>query len=307
MDRNEKTGFIGLGSMGEGMALNLARKQFSLVLYDTRSDQYRGFSEFGSVSVGSPSEVMRKAATVLTVLPGPKEVEEVILGADGLLDHAVAGDVIMDLSTVLPDTSDRLAAACAAKGVSFVDAPIGRLAQHAWEGTSMFMVGAHKKDFVKIKSQLEAMGTTIVHCGAPGTGTRTKLCNNFLAIGSCMLNAEFVALTQGFGLDLTTTLEVIHGTTATNGQLKINYASKVFQGDIEPGFQIDLAHKDLSLILNAAAEMQVPLPIGAVIRESVSAAKADGWGKKDFSGLADYWCERAHVDKARIETDGQKI
>ncbi|GIT25598.1 MAG: hypothetical protein CM1200mP41_16420 [Gammaproteobacteria bacterium] len=81
-------------------------------------------------------------------------------------------------------------------------------------------------------------------------------------------------------MDLTTTLEVIQGTTATNGQLKINYASKVFQGDIEPGFQIDLAHKDLSLILNAAAEMQVPLPIGAVIRESVSAAKAEGLGEK---------------------------
>ena len=164
----------------------------------------------------------------------------------------------------------------------------------------MFMVGAHKEDFIKIRPQLEAMGTTIIHCGAPGTGTRTKLCNNFLAIGSCMLNAEFVALTQGFGLDLATTLEVIHGTTATNGQLKINYASKVFQGDIEPGFQIDLAHKDLSLILNSGAAMQVPLPIGAVIRESVSAAKADGWGKKDFSGLADYWCERAHVNKARV-------
>ncbi len=210
----------------------------------------------------------------------------------------------MDLSTVLPDTSDKLAAACAAKDVSFVDAPIGRLAQHAWEGTSMFMVGAHEDDFLKIRPQLEAMGTTIIHCGAPGTGTRTKLCNNFLAIGSCMMNAEFVALTQGFELDLATTLKVIHGTTATNGQLKINYANKVFQGDIEPGFQIDLAHKDLSLILDSAAKMQVPLPIGAVIRESVSAAKADGWGSKDFSGLADYWCERAHVDKARVVTDG---
>ena len=306
MDRDEKTGFIGLGSMGEGMALNLARKQFSLVLYDTREVQYRGFSEFGSEPAGSPAEVMREAATVLTVLPGPKEVEEVILGADGLLDNAVAGDVIMDLSTVLPDTSDRLAAACAAKGVSFVDAPIGRLAQHAWEGASMFMVGAHEEDFLKIRPQLEAMGTTIIHCGAPGTGTRTKLCNNFLAIGSCMMNAEFVALTQGFGLDLTTTLEVIHGTTATNGQLKINYANKVFKGDIEPGFQINLAHKDLSLILDSAAQMQVPLPIGAVIRESVSAAKADGWGSKDFSGLADYWCERAHVDKARVGVDGQE-
>jgi 4-hydroxybutyrate dehydrogenase/sulfolactaldehyde 3-reductase len=299
--RDKNTGFIGLGAMGEGMALNLARKQFSLVLHDIRPESYGGFLEFGSIAKSSPAKVMHEAATVLTVLPGPKEVTEVILGSDGLLENAVAGDVIVDLSTVLPETSDKLALACADKGVSFVDAPIGRLAQHAWEGNSMFMVGATEQDFARIKPHLEAMGTTIIHCGAPGSGTRTKLCNNFLAIGSCMLNAEFIALMQGFGLDLGTTLEVIHGTTATNGQLKINYATKVFKDDIEPGFQIDLAHKDLSLILESASAMQVPMPIGAVIRESVSAAKADGWGQRDFSGLADYWCERSHVDKARSQ------
>lgn len=298
--RHQNTGFIGLGTMGEGMALNLARKQFYLVLYDIRPEVYRGFSEFDSILTNSPAEVIDKAATVLTVLPGPTEVTEVILGTNGLLDNAVAGDVIIDLSTVLPETSDTLASACAKKGVSFVDAPIGRLAQHAWEGTSMFMVGATDQDFVQIKPHLEAMGTKIIHCGAPGSGTRTKLCNNFLAIGSCMLNAEFIALTQSFGLDLFTTLEVIHGTTATNGQLKINYATKVFRDDIEPGFQINLALKDLGLILESASAMGVPMPIGAVIQDSVSAAKEDGWGQRDFSGLADYWCERSHVNKARL-------
>jgi len=300
MRRNETTGFIGLGAMGEGMALNLARKQFSLVLYDVRPESYRGFSDFGSVATSSPAEVMKQAAIVLTVLPGPQEVTEVILGSDGLLDNAIAGDAIIDLSTVLPETSDTLASACAEKGVSFVDAPIGRLAQHAWEGTSMFMVGATEQDFSRIKPHLEAMGTTIIHCGVPGSGTRTKLCNNFLAIGSCMMNAEFIALTQGFGLDLATTLDVIHGTTATNGQLKINYATKVFQGDTEPGFQIDLAHKDLSLILESANAMGVPMPVGKAVQDSVEAARVDGWGQRDFSGLADYWCERADVKKARL-------
>jgi len=163
------------------------------------------------------------------------------------------------------------------------------------------MVGAKKEDYSRIKPFLEAMGTTLVHCGEPGAGTRTKLCNNFLAIGSCMLNAEFIALTQGFELDLAKTLEVIHGTTATNGQLKMNYTSKVFKDDLKPGFEINLAHKDFSLILESASSMKVPMPIGASIRESISSAKADGWGKKDFTGLADYWCERAHVEKARLD------
>ena len=197
--------------------------------------------------------------------------------------------------------SDNLFNACKSKEVSFVDSPIGRLAKNVWEGTSMFMIGAKEEDLSRIKPFLEAMGTTLVHCGEPGAGTRTKLCNNFLAIGSCMLNAEFIALTQGFELDLAKTLEVIHGTTATNGQLKMNYTSKVFKDDLKPGFEINLAHKDFSLILESASSMKVPMPIGASIRESISSAKADGWGKKDFTGLADYWCERAHVEKARLD------
>ena len=114
------------------------------------------------------------------------------------------------------------------------------------------------------------------------------------------MNAEFIALTKGFGLDLATTLDVIHGTTATNGQLKIYYSTKVFPGDTEPGFQIDLAHKDLSLILESANAMRVPMPVGKAVRDSVEAARVDGWGQRDFSGLADYWCERADVKKARL-------
>tara|TARA_B100001540_G_C15434655_1_gene473830 strand:- start:198 stop:533 length:336 start_codon:yes stop_codon:yes gene_type:complete len=110
-----------------------------------------------------------------------------------------------------------------------------------------------------------------------------------------------MALIQGFGLDLETSLEVIHGTSATNGQLKMNYATKVLTGDVEPGFAINLAHKDLSLIMESANKNQVPMPMAAVARESLSQARAAGWGDLDFSGLADFWCEKAGFEKPRFK------
>ena len=123
------------------------------------------------------------------------------------------------------------------------------------------MVGATAEAFARVKPLLEAMGTTIHHCGGVGTGMRTKLVNNYLAIVSCAFNAEALALSQRFGLSLEKTLDVIHGTTATNGQLKIAWPAKVLKGDTEPGFTIDLAHKDLTLIVEAANAAKVPMPI----------------------------------------------
>ena len=286
------TGFVGLGRMGQSMALNMARKGFPLAVYDVRTEMMRPFTEFNHCrQAESAADVARDAAVAITVLPGPPQVEEVILSDGGLLDTLPEGAVLMDLSTVLPETTDKLAAAAAAKGRLFVDAPIGRLASHADAGESLFMVGASDEAFARVKPLLEAMGTTILHCGGPGAGTRSKLVNNFLAIASCQMNAECMALIKGFGLDLETTLSVIHGTSATTGQLKLNYQTKVLTGDTEPGFAIDLAHKDLSLIIDSANKNRVPMPIAAAARESLSLARSAGWGDKDFSALADFWCE----------------
>jgi 4-hydroxybutyrate dehydrogenase/sulfolactaldehyde 3-reductase len=298
---SDRIGFVGLGRMGQPMALNMARKGFALNVFDTRPEQQQPFTEFNTCEqVGSAPEAAKGAGCCITVLPGPAEVDAVVLGAGGILDSLEPGSIMMDLSTILPEVTDKVAAACKEKGVHFVDAPIGRLASHADAGESLFMVGAEKEIFDRVKPMLEAMGTTILHCGGPGSGTRAKLINNFLAITSCWMNAEAMALTKAFGLDLATTLDVIHGTSATNGQLKMNYATKVFQGDIEPGFQIDLAHKDLTLIVESANKAKVPMPVAAAAREALSSARASGWGGKDFSGLADYCCELAGVEKARL-------
>jgi 4-hydroxybutyrate dehydrogenase/sulfolactaldehyde 3-reductase len=176
---------------------------------------------------------------------------------------------------------------------------VGRTAAHADRAECLFMVGGEPADAARIEPLLRAMGTTVVHCGAPGTGIRTKLVNNLLAIALAQLDSEVLALAGRFGLDLETTLAVLTGTTATNGHLTANFPNKVLKGDTAPGFAIDLAHKDLSLALEAANALRVPLPMGAVAREALSLARADGFGGADFSALLDHWCARAGIAPPR--------
>ncbi|HYV99191.1 MAG TPA: NAD(P)-binding domain-containing protein [Gemmatimonadaceae bacterium] len=293
-------GFIGLGNMGRPMASNLVRKGNKVAVHDILPDPVKALEGLGGLAAGSPREIAEQAEVIFTMLPDSATVENVILSPGGVLQNAQRGATIVDMSTIDPRVTDRIAIACAAHGIAFADAPVGRLASHAERGESLFMVGAADDVFERIKPLLDAMGTTVHHCGLPGAGMRTKLVNNYLAIISCQLNAEAIALSQKFGLSLVKTLDVIHGTTATNGQLKMAWATKVFTGDIAPGFTIDLAHKDLSLIVEAANANKVPVPIAAVAREAYSAARAMGYGDKDFSAMGDVQCELARTEKPRL-------
>jgi 4-hydroxybutyrate dehydrogenase/sulfolactaldehyde 3-reductase len=285
------------------MASNLLGKGFALTVFDVNPAAIAAVSRLGAAAASSAAEVAASAEIVITMLPDSPAVEEVVLGGTGVLAHLPAGSLVMDMSTVDPGLTDRIAAAAAAKGCAFVDAPVGRLASHAERGESLFMVGASAGAFARVRPLLEAMGTTIHHCGDPGAGIRTKLVNNYLAIVSCGFNAEALALSQRFGLSLEKTLEVVHGTTATNGQLKIAWASKVLQGDTAPGFTIDLAHKDLNLIVGAAEAAGVPVPIAEAARASFDAARAEGFGPRDFSAMADALCDRLHLARARLITE----
>jgi 4-hydroxybutyrate dehydrogenase/sulfolactaldehyde 3-reductase len=291
-------GFIGLGRMGRGMASNLQRKGFGLVVHDVAPEPVAALTALGARAGNGGAGVAQASDVIITMLPASAEVEAVVRGE--LLPNARPGALIMDMSTVEPRTTDMLAAEARARGLGFVDAPVGRLAWHAERGESLFMVGASDADFARVKPLLEAMGTTVHHCGAVGTGIRTKLVNNYLAIILCQLNAEALALSQRFGLDLARTLDVINGTTATNGQIKVNWPNKVLAGDTSPGFTIDLAHKDLSLILAAAHAEKVPVPVAAAAREMFSLARAAGYGAQDFSAVVDSLCDAAGIPKPRL-------
>ncbi len=296
----QKIGFIGLGRMGRPMASNLHKKGFELLVYDPNPAAVDALRQLGARAAAGIAEVARGSDIIITMVPASADVEAIVLGPDGLLAHGHAGQLILDMSTVEPATTDLIARRAAALGLSVVDAPVGRLAAHADRGESLFMVGAEKADFERVLPLLQAMGSTIFHCGKVGSGTRTKLVNNYLAVVSCQLNAEALALSQSFGLDLDKTLEVINGTSAINGQLRLNWVNKVLIGDITPGFTIDLAHKDLSLILNAANAAKVPLPVAAAAREMFTLARSTPYAKADFSAMVDFLCELAAIEKPRI-------
>ncbi|MEL6793611.1 MAG: NAD-binding protein, partial [Pseudomonadota bacterium] len=142
--------------------------------------------------------------------------------------------------------------------------------------------------------------TTIYHCGGPGAGTRSKIVNNFLAISLCQMNAEALSLSERLGLNLDRTLDVLYGTTASNGQLRVNWPAKVLSGDTEPGFTIDLAHKDLTLVMETANAAQAPMPMAAAAREAFSQARARGFGGRDFSAMLDAACDAIGIEAPRL-------
>ncbi len=291
-------GFIGLGRMGLAMASNLQRKGFSVLGFDLNMEAVAALAAIGGAKGGSIAEVAQGSQIIFTMLPASPEVRTVLL--DGILPHAAKGTLVVDMSTIDPMTTDEVAGELQAAGLAFVDAPVGRLASHADRGESLFMVGAAIDDFSRVKPMLDAMGTTIHHCGKAGAGIRMKIVNNYLAIAACQLNAETLTLASRFGLDTAQTIDVLNGTTANNGHLKTNFPAKVLIGDTEPGFQIDLAHKDLGLALASASAMKVPLAMGATARECLQLARSRGYGGKDFSGLLDHWCDLAGVAAPRL-------
>lgn len=296
----EKIGFIGLGRMGKPMAANLRKRGFELVVMDLNRAAVAELVELGARAGESVAQIARDCPIVVTMLPSSVEVEQVALGEDGIFAHAARGSVLLDMSTIDPLATDRLEARAREQGLSVVDAPVGRLAEHADRGESLFMVGASDADFARVKPLLDAMGTTVYHCGAVGTGGRTKLVNNYVAVTLCQVNAEALALSQRFGLDITRTLQVLYGTSASNGQLRMNFPNKVLAGDTKPGFTIDLAHKDMALVLGAAHAAKVPMPVAAAVFESFSLARASEYGRIDFSGIADAICDLAKIDRARV-------
>ena len=295
----EKIGFIGLGRMGKSMAANLQKKGFALQVNDLNQSAVHELVALGA-QAAPVAEMARDCRIIITMLPSTVEVEQIALAADGIFAHAQPGTILMDMSTIDPLATDKLARLAAARGLSMVDAPVGRLAEHADRGESLFMVGASDADFARVQPLLNAMGTTTHHCGPVGTGGRTKLVNNYVAVSLTQVNAEALALSQRFGLDISKTLQVLLGTSATNGQLRMNFANKVLVGDTSPGFTIDLAHKDMSLVVGAAHAAKVPMPVAAAVHESYSLARASQHGSIDFSGMADVLCELAQIDKPRV-------
>lgn len=300
MSYTRKIAFIGLGAMGLPMASNLVRKGFDLTAYDIDSDKVSKLVALGDKAAPSIADAASQADIVVTMLPATPHVEAVVLGAEGVLSTLPAGKVLMDMSTIDPKGTDRLAEACAGKGVHFIDTPVGRLVSHAERGESLFMVGGDDETFVKVEPLLNAMGTAIHRCGTAGMGQRMKVINNFMLLTTAQVVAEAVTLGTKLGLDIETMKAVTGATTANNGQFQIALATKVLAGDITPGFTVDLAFKDMTLAINAAAENRVGLPVGSAAHAVFGGARAGDLHDKDYSSLLEHACRQAGVSTPRL-------
>ena len=297
---SEVIAFIGLGAMGLPMASNLVRKGFNVIGVDVDPAKVDKLVALGASRGADIASAVAAATTVITMLPAPPHVRSVITGENGVLANLAAGSLIIDMSTVDAQTTDDVAAAAAARSVGFVDAPVGRLVSHAERGESLFMVGGNPANFERARPMLDAMGTTVHHCGPEGAGTRMKLVNNYLAVVGAQLNAEAILLGTKLGLNVDVMKNVTGGTTATNGQFQVNFATKVLKGDTAPGFTIDLAHKDLTLALAAASQARIGLPVGLAAMGALGSARGTDFASRDFSALLDYACEVAGVKPPRL-------
>jgi 4-hydroxybutyrate dehydrogenase/sulfolactaldehyde 3-reductase len=286
--------------MGLSLARSLLKKGKSLTVFDIDHRAVEKLQAEGARAARDLASLCQGADLVFTMLPGPPQVRQVALGDQGIIHHLKPGAIYIDLSTVDVETVDRLHADFSSRHIVFGDAPVGRLAAHADRGESLFMLGMDVAHCAKVEPVFHAMGTTLYHCGGPGSGTRTKLINNMMVLCYCQINSEALVLARALGLDMAKTLEVLTHTTASNGQLKEKWPVKVLAGDLAPGFDMALGYKDISLASQAGAATQVALPVCDATRNIFRMALAAGHAGQDTSSLTDFWARINAVEKIRL-------
>ena len=295
-----KIGFIGLGRMGFALARSLLKNKQNVTVFDLNKDASAQLGSEGATVAADVPGLCQNVDLVFTMLPGPKQVKEVALGEQGVIRHLKAGSIYIDMSTIDVDTVDLLNASFTQANITFGDAPVGRLAMHADKGESLFMLGIDEQHLPTVEPILYKMGTTIHHCGGPGSGTRTKIINNMMVLCYCQINSEALVLAKSLGLDVGKTFDVLVNTTASNGQLKEKWPKKVLAGDLTPGFDLALGYKDISLASSAGAATQVALPVCDTAKNVFRMALAAGKAGQDTSCLTDYWAEANGVEKIRL-------
>jgi 2-hydroxy-3-oxopropionate reductase len=279
-----QVGFIGLGIMGRPMAKNVLSKGFPLAVYNRSSGVVDELAKLGARACRSSREVAEHSEVILTCLPDSPDVEQVILGADGVLEGARPGSIIADMSTIAPQVSIRIAEEAAKRGVQMLDAPVSGGDKGAIAGTLSIMVGGENEAFDQCLEIFRAMGRAVVHVGRIGAGGYTKLANQIMVALQLEAMAEGLVLGAKAGVDPALMVEAIGAGLARCGVLEVR-APTVLEGNFDPGFMIRLHLKDLRLALEAGHALGVPLPITATVREMYNALQVAGKGDRDHSAI----------------------
>jgi 2-hydroxy-3-oxopropionate reductase len=275
-------GFIGLGIMGKPMARNLMKAGYPLMVYNRTASKADELVAAGAQQVGSPREVAQGAEVIITMVADSPEVEQIILGPQGVLESVKAGSVVIDMSSISPVVTKKIAAELARKGAAMLDAPVSGGEIGAVQGTLSIMVGGDEAVFEEVRPILEKMGKSVVRVGEIGAGGFTKLSNQIIVAAALQAIAEGMVLAQKAGVDIQRVYEAIKGGMAGGRTLDMKIPL-LAQHKFEPGFKMDLHIKDLKNALLAGKSLGVPLPATGLIHELFTACSAQGKGQKDHS------------------------
>jgi len=282
-------GFIGIGVMGRPMTLNLLKAEHHVTIYARHPEkpEVQEVLNAGAKLAPSPRAVAMASDIVITMLPNSPQVEEVVAGPQGILEGARKGLIIIDMSTIAPAVSRKLAQEAAARGAHMLDAPVSGGSQGAVNGTLTIMVGGEREIFEQVRPVLEAMGKkeNIVHVGPNGSGQVIKLVNNMLVGAIAAAIAESFVLGVKAGADVDTMAKIIGASAGASWQLANQFPLRAFNGSFQPGFMTDLLHKDLGLALDLAAENSTPVAMTALSRQMYEMARAAGYGREDYTSL----------------------
>lgn len=283
-----KIGFIGLGIMGKPMARNLLKAGYDLVVLDINKTPVKELVSLGAESAATPAEIAAKSNTIITMLPNSPDVKKVALGKDGLIDGAMEGSVLIDMSSIAPLASREIAEALAGKGMEMLDAPVSGGEPKAVEGTIAVMAGGKKKVFDQNYDIMMAMAGSVVYVGEIGAGNTAKLCNQVIVALNIAAVSEALVLAKKAGVKPDLVYQAIRGGLAGSTVMDAK-APMMMDQNFDPGFRIDLHIKDLNNVLETSHNVGAPLPLAAQVMEIMQAVKQDGSGGEDHSSMVKFY------------------
>jgi 2-hydroxy-3-oxopropionate reductase len=277
-------GFIGLGIMGGPMAANLVKAGFDVIGYDYSPARNEALVRAGGQAASGVIELVQKADIVITMVPDSPDVAAVALGEQGILANARPGQLYIDMSSISPKTAREVAEAAKTYGVRVLDAPVSGGEAGAIEGNLSIMVGGDAADFEAARPVLEVVGATVVHVGPHGSGQTVKAANQLIVAGTIELVAEAIVFLEAYEVDTEAAIKVLAGGLAGNRILD-RKAAGMLARQFQPGFRIELHHKDMGIVTSAAREAGVVIPLGAAVAQLIAALKAQGDGGLDHTAL----------------------
>jgi len=287
-------GFVGLGIMGKPMVRNLIKADYSVTVYDIVSESVEEMVTDGAKAASSAAEVAQSASTVITMVPDSPQSEAAILGPNGVLEGTSSGSTVIDMSSIAPASSQKIAKACENADVNFLDAPVSGGETGAIEGTLAVMVGGKKEVFDANFDMLSTMSGSIVLCGDYGAGNTTKLANQIIVAGNIAALGEALVLAKKSGIDPQVVFDAIKGGLAGSTVMNTK-GPMMISGNFDPGFRIVLHQKDLHNALLTGKDVGAPLLFTSLAQQILGSLINDGKGNSDHSAIANFMEDMAGI------------